>query len=415
MEKFAGYGFNKSHSAAYALLSYQTAWLKTYYPAHFMAAVLSADMQNTDKVVILVEDCREMELPLILPNVNLSEFRFTVSPDNEVVYGLGAIKGLGEGPIESIVQAREEGGAFTDLFDFCARVDLRKVNRRALEALVRSGAMDKLGPHRALLMACLDEAIKTAEQHSKNHQSGMVDLFGNLPGATNGDSNQEVYANFNMIRPWTEKVRLQAEKETLGLYLEGHPFDEYETELRNIAKDKLVAIQPGKGLQMIAGLVVGLRTMKSKRGDTIAFVTLDDRSSRVEVSVFAEAYNTYREVLLKDTLLVIEGEIAYDDYSGSVKVRAKKVYDLDSARQHFARELVLALPTEKMNEQFNSQLSALLQPYRAEGCPVVLEYSNDQAKGRIKLGNDWRLRPGDDLLISLREKIGAENVRLAYR
>ncbi len=414
MEKFAGYGFNKSHSAAYALLSYQTAWLKTYYPAPFMAAVLSADMQNTDKVVILLEDCRQMELPLVLPDINVGEFRFTVDASNRIVYGLGAIKGLGEGPIESIVEAREKGGHFTDLFDFCARVDLRKVNRRAIEALVRSGAMDNIAPHRAVLMACLEEAIKTAEQHSKNEQSGMTDLFGGLPGVAAEQSQDDLYADYLQVRPWTEKVRLQAEKETLGLYLQGHPFDEYEQELRKIAREPLVSLQAKKTDQLVAGLVVAIRTMKSKRGDSIAFVTLDDRTSRIEVSVFAEAYEKYKDLLMKDTLLVIEGEIGHDDYSGAVKARAKSIYDLVGARTRFARDIVLKVEKGESTQNLPDQLAQLISPYRGGDCKVRLEFTNEMARGEIVLGSDWNLKPEDDLLAGLKEYFGEHKADLRY-
>lgn len=412
MEKFAGYGFNKSHSAAYALLSYQTAWLKHKYPAPFMAAVLSADMQNTDKVVILIEDCRQMELPIVLPDVNISEFKFTVDLNDQVVYGLGAIKGLGEGPVGAIIEARQQDGPFGDLFDFCTRVDLKRVNRRALEALIRSGAMDNLGAHRAVLMACQDEAVKVADQHSKNQSSGMVDLFGGMPGS-NAAQDDDVYAGYARIKPWTDKVRLQAEKETLGLYLQGHPIDEYEAELRKIAKDPLVALQASKFDQKIAGLVVALRTMKSKRGDTIAFVTLDDRTSRMEVSVFGEVYERYRNILMKDAVLVVEGEVSNDDYSGSLKVRAKTLYDIGAARTAFAKELLITVDQSNC-QQVNQQLANLLMPYRSEGCPCVLDYTTLSAQARLRLGDDWRVTASDELLLSLQENFGESRVKLTY-
>lgn len=412
MEKFAGYGFNKSHSAAYALLSYQTAWLKHHYPAPFMAAVLSADMQNTDKVVILIEDCRQMELPIVLPDVNVSEFKFTVDLQNRVVYGLGAIKGLGEGPVAAIIEARQEGGAFKDLFDFCARVDLKRVNKRALEALVRSGAMDSLGAHRAALMACQDEAVKVAEQHVKNQNAGMMDMFGDMPGSETAQS-EDVYADYARIKPWTDKVRLQAEKETLGLYLQGHPIDEYEAELRNIAKDPLVSLQASKNDQKIAGLIVGLRTMKSRRGDTIAFVTLDDRTSRIEVSVFGETYEKHRNILMKDTVLVVEGEVSNDDYSGALKVRAKSLYDIATARTVFAQELLIDVDATN-SALIRQQLTALLTPYRSGGCPCVLNYTGESAQARVRLGKDWQVIPSDDLLLSLQENLGESRVKLRY-
>ncbi len=414
MEKFAGYGFNKSHSAAYALLSYQTAWLKCHYPGHFMAAVMSADMQNTDKVVILVEDCRQLGLSLVLPDVNRGQYRFVVNPEGEVVYGLGAIKGLGEGPVDAVIAAREEGGQFTDLFDFCVRVDLRKVNRRALEALIRAGALDHIGPHRAIMLRALDEAIKAAGQHAHNRSAGMTDLFGTLPGAANTPQQGDPYIEYVNVRPWSEKVRLQSEKETLGLYLRGHPIDEYERELRKIARDPLVALKPGDKDQWVAGLVVGLRTMKSKRGDTIAFVTLDDRSARVEVSVFAETYDRYRELLVKDTILVVEGGIANDDYSGALKVRAKRVMDMVTARSHFANELLLRVEAGELEGSFVADLEKIIQPFQGDGCALVVEYSNAQARGRLLFSQDWRISPSDDLIHNLREHFGARRVQLRY-
>ena len=241
VEKFAGYGFNKSHSAAYALVSYQTAWLKVHYPAPFMAAVMSSELQNTDKIVVFVEECRDMKLSLRLPDVNEGRYMFTVNEAGAIVYGLGAIKGLGEGPIENILGAREQDGPFSDLFDFCARTDPRRVNRRAIEALVRSGAFDAMGEDRAVLMAAMDEALKAAEQSATNREAGMQDLFGDpVPTADTGD----VYANFRQVRPWAPRQRLTGEKDTLGLYVTGHPIDEYEAELRRFVPCRIAGPAP---------------------------------------------------------------------------------------------------------------------------------------------------------------------------
>src|SRR5690554_1197425 len=299
VEKFAGYGFNKSHSAAYALVSYQTAWLKTHYPAHFMAATISSDMDKTDKVVTFIEECRSMGLALLPPDVNRGALKFTVDDDNNVIYGLGAIKGLGEGPVESIIQARESGGPFKDLFDFCARVDPRKVNKRALEALVRSGAVDTLGPNhsldydRAVMFAAIGEAVKAAEQSAANASAGMSDLFGDvIPAAANAE---DAYREFTRVRPWTMKERLTAENETLGLYLTGHPIDEYDQEINFLVSSRIANITPDKNSQRIGGLVVATRTMRTKRGDTMAFVTLDDRTGRIEIAVFSDTFNERSE------------------------------------------------------------------------------------------------------------------------
>ncbi|MGI9284874.1 MAG: DNA polymerase III subunit alpha, partial [Pseudomonadales bacterium] len=300
MEKFAGYGFNKSHSAAYALVSYQTAWLKTQYPAPFMAAVLSADMQNTDKVVLLIEECRAMGLNIVMPDVNRGEFAFSVDAEQNIVYGLGAIKGLGEGPIDSILATRERDGPVTDLFDFCSRTDARKVNRRAIEAMIRAGAFDSLGTARCVLMESVDDALKAADQTAKNRSSGMVDLFGDMHAAA-----EDVYAAYTQVPVWSSRETLAGEKDTLGLYLSGHPIDEYASEVAQFNAVRLVDLRPGNNAQLVVGLIVGLRTMKSKKGDTIAFVTLDDRTARLEIAVFADLYQEARDKLIKDTLISV--------------------------------------------------------------------------------------------------------------
>ncbi|RMF17394.1 MAG: DNA polymerase III subunit alpha, partial [Gammaproteobacteria bacterium] len=322
VEKFAGYGFNKSHSAAYALVSYHTAWLKAHYPEPFMAAVLTADMHNTDKVVPLVEECRRMKLKLVLPDVNLSQYTFTVDEQNRIVYGLGAIKGLGEGPVSAILEARKSGGPFKDLFDFCKRVDLRKVNKRALEALIRSGAMDSIGPSRARLMASIPEALAMAEQQGRNEDTGMADLFGDVSLVEEGG---DPYASTAHLQEWPDKEKLQLEKETLGLYLTGHPFDGYEQEVRRMVRTPIGELQAGKGTQKAAGLVVAQRIMKNKKGQYMGFVTLDDRSGRIEVALFSEVFEQARPLLNPDTILIVEGDVDEDEYSGELRMRAKSV------------------------------------------------------------------------------------------
>jgi DNA polymerase-3 subunit alpha len=410
MEKFAGYGFNKSHSAAYALVSYQTAWLKQHYPAPFMAAVMSSELQNTDKIVVFIEECRAMKLVLKLPDVNVGEYMFTVNEREEIIYGLGAIKGLGEGPIENIISARSSGGPFTSLFDFCARTDARKVNKRALEALIRAGAFDQLGVDRAILMASMQDAVQAAEQAATNQDSGMLDLFGDVvPAAANGD----VYKDFRNVRPWSTKQRLEGEKETLGLYVTGHPIDDYEHELREFVPNRINDLKADNHNQTIAGLVVNLRTMKNKRGDNMAFVLLDDRSARIEVTLFADAYSEHREKLVKDALLVIEGQVSFDDYSGGLKMRGKNVRTLLEARGNAVRALELRLDEKDFSGNFRNEFQRLLNEHRGE-CPVVIEYQRCGAAANLRLPETWRVQPSDELLQRLRDRYGIERVRLAY-
>lgn len=411
VEKFAGYGFNKSHSAAYALVSYQTLWLKTHYPAEFMAAVLTADMQNTDKIVTLVEECRQMKLSLVLPSVNVSDYTFTVDDEGQIVYGLGAVKGLGEGPIESVIEARMQGGAFTSLFDFCDRVDLRKVNKRALEALVYAGALDAIGPSRARLMASLEEAVQCAEQNSRNQHVGMVDLFGEVvPDAGDDD----VYAKSAGMREWSEKQRLGLEKDTLGLYLTGHPFDQYEDEVRNFSPNAIVDLKSSKNRITIVGLIVAVRVMKNKRGQTMCFVTLDDRSARIEATLFSDSYEQYRESIQSDSIVAVEGVVSLDDYSGSLKLRADKVMSLINARTHFASHLEIKLDSSEIEIGFIQELKTKIAPYRSPGCKVAIRYCRPDSESTIQLGESWQVAPEDEMLHDLQYMLGKEKVLLQY-
>jgi len=291
VEKFAGYGFNKSHSAAYALVSYQTAWLKTHFPAEFMAAVMSSELDNTDKLLTLRDECKSMAVPLRLPAVNEGTYLFTVNAENEIVYGLGAIKGLGEGPVENLLEARVSGGAFNDLFDLCSRTDPRKVNRRALEALIKSGALDSFGAERWIQLAALDDALRAAEQAVANDEAGMSDLFGTVAPTADGDP----YAEHREVRPWTLKEILNGEKDSVGSFLSGHPIQEYETEVRKFAPRRLRDLQPDSNTT-IAGLIVDIRTIKTQRG-VMAVLKLDDNTGQIESTVYAEAYTEAQGVI----------------------------------------------------------------------------------------------------------------------
>ncbi len=417
VEKFAGYGFNKSHSAAYALVSYQTAWLKAHYPAHFMAATMSSDMDKTDKVVTFIEEVRTMGLSLLPPDVNSGQFQFVVDDENNIIYGLGAIKGLGEGPVESIIEARKEG-PFKDLFDFCSRVDPRKVNKRAMEALVRSGALDNLGPKididydRAVMLTAIPEAVKAAEQSSANASAGMADLFGEV--VPSGGEEGDVYEDFRKTRRWTMKERLNGEKETLGLYLTGHPIDEYEEELSHFISCRIAKSRPDKAKQTIAGLVVAFRVMKTKRGDTMAFVTLDDRTGRMEVAVFSDTYEAHRDKLIKDAMLVIEGQISHDDFSGGLKMRADNVMDLAQARMNSVKGIRIILDNGRLEPDFAAQLGKMLTANKGGNCPVAIRYSNQGVGVELSLGDDWRVEPSEELMTNLKTAYGNELVELLH-
>ncbi len=412
VEKFAGYGFNKSHSAAYALVSYQTAWLKAHYPAAFMAAVMSADMDNTDKVVILVDECHEMKLKVVPPDVNACAYQFTVLDDGTVLYGLGAIKGVGEGAIENVINERQQNGPYQDLFDFCRRVDLRKVNKRVLEALVKGGGMDNIGPNRATLMQNIETALRMADKHHKDQLSGVVDMFGFAePVSEDGESQ----GHYDVTTEWKEDYRLKLEKETLGLFLTGHPIQPYAVELRNMTTSRIVELKPARGNRVVvAGLLLDIRMINSRRGK-MAIITLDDRSARIEFTLFSEALERYTDVLLKDNILVIEGDVSNDEYSGGLRLNCKELYDLAQAREQFAKYLVLRFNYTRAENGLLDELSHRLTPYREGRCPLVVEYHNSKAKVELSFGDAWRIRPDEQLLDSLRQLIGNENVEIVYR
>jgi DNA polymerase-3 subunit alpha len=424
MEKFAGYGFNKSHSAAYALVSYQTLWLKAHYPAAFMAAVLSSDMDSTDKVVTFIEECRAMGLKVEPPHVNRSAYMFTADADDRIVYGLGAIKGVGEAAIDKIVEARDAEGAFADLFDFCRRVDGKKANRRVLEALIRSGALDELGPNRATLMAQLPLAVKLADQHSAMEAAGQNDLFGIAEGE------QAISPVPGTVRPandWEEDLRLQGEKETLGLYLTGHPIDRFEGDLAELDVTRLDAFS-GDGREAptaperarIAGYVVAVNRRPTQRG-YMASVLLDDRKGRIEAVFFTEAYEAFRDLLTADRVLVIEGSVARDDFRGGLSLRAERAMPLEALRVALARQIRIGVDTALLRrhhwraERFVDLLARHLAPFRGGGCRVVVDYTAADVSGVLVLADEWRVEARDELIRQLRNLFGDGQVSVSYR
>ncbi|WP_019276454.1 DNA polymerase III subunit alpha [Vibrio coralliilyticus] len=411
VEKFAGYGFNKSHSAAYALVSYQTLWLKMHYPAEFMAAVMTADMDNTEKVVGLVDECFRMKLKVLPPDINAGLYRFNVDENGAIVYGIGAIKGVGEGPIEAILEARNKDGHFKDLFDFCARIDLKKVNKRVIEKLIYAGALDRLGPHRAAMMASLNDAVKAASQYHQAEAFGQSDLFGVLTEAP-----EEVEHKYTKVPAWPEKVWLEGERDTLGLYLTGHPINAYIKELGKYTSCRLKDATPTRRDQSVtvAGLVIAARVMTTKRGTRIGIMTLDDRSGRMEVMLFSDALDRYAELLEQDKILVVSGQVSFDDFNGGLKMSAREVMDLGTAREKYARGLSVSIEQSQIDDQFFERFSKILEPYKAGTVPVHIYYQRSDARARLTLGTEWRVTPSDELIDNLKQLLGKSQVELEF-
>jgi DNA polymerase-3 subunit alpha len=400
MEKFAGYGFNKSHAAAYALVAYHTAYMKAHHAAAFMAANMSAVMADTDKVQQLFDDAIQNGLTVLPPDVNASGYRFVPLDRTSIRYGLGAIKGSGEGAIAHIVDERTRNGLFKDLFDFCHRVDKRLVNRRTVESLVRSGAFDSLNDHRASLLASVGLALESAEQASRDAQ--QVSLFGGMdePGSA---------VSLAAVPRWTDLTLLQHEKSALGFYLSGHPFRTYEPELRGFIPTRLDQVEPRSHPVLLAGIMHSLRIQMTRRG-RMAVILLDDGNARIELTVFNELFEQHRHWLKEDQLLIVEGKVAYDEFSGSVRISAEKVFDLQTARKRFARGLRITCN----GASSGTKLRELLAPYRSGECPVQIVYYTHGASCEIELGDEWRVNLHDELINSLSGWLTPDNVQILY-
>ena len=412
MATFAGYAFNKSHSATYALVAYQTAWLKAHHPAEFMAATLSADMENTDKVVTLIDEVRRLKLKLRPPSVNRSEYRFSAQ-GGDILYGLGAVKGIGPVPVESIVQARRQG-PFPSLAAFCLRVDAKKAGKRVIEALIQAGALDEFGAPeeplnavRARLLAELDAALQAAEQASRDQALGITDLFGGV------SEDKPAAAPTAAPRPLSDYQRLEQEKSVLGLYLTGHPIQPYLRELRRRCT-RLADVQASAAAMKVAGLVVDVRTKRGRSGKDMAFLVVDDDSGRMEASLFPEVYERERHKVEKGRILVLQGSVQLDDYNGAHKMRVEEVLTIADWRQRANAGLRIDLNGEAGSERLSKRLIDALRPHRVEqgGCPVSIGYRTAEVAGTVRLG--WRVRADEPLIQDLQAEFGQDQVRVEF-
>jgi DNA polymerase-3 subunit alpha len=400
MEKFAGYGFNKSHSAAYALVAYQTAYLKAHHLAAFMAANMSALMDDTDKVQVLFDDAVRNGLAIAPPDINQCGHRFFPVDAKTVRYGLGAVKGTGAGAIANIVAARDAGGRFRDLGEFCRRVDRRIVNRRAMEALIKAGAFDSVEPNRASLLASLGAAIEHADNAA--HFANQVSLFGGGDGAADA---------LGLVKTpmWSERERLVNEKQSLGFYLSGHPFSAYRAEVRHFARTELARLVPQNETVLLAGVIYGV-TMRNSRRGRMAVLTLDDGTARIEAVVFGELFNAKRAIIQEDHVVILAGRASLDEFSGGVRLTADELYDLDEARNRYAKGLRLSI-----NGQADSaKLKSLLGPYGGGKCAVSIHYRNAGGECDIRLPDSMRVKLSEPLIASLGAWLTEKNVEVLY-
>ena len=414
MEKFAGYGFNKSHSAAYALLAYQTAWLKANHPAAFMTAVMTTEMDNTDALVVQKRECAALGIELRPPDVNVSKHAFTVEDGNSIRYGLGAIKGVGQGAAEHIVAQRNEAGTYGSLQDFCLRVGGQRLGRRPVEALIKAGALDALGPNRPSLLAALPRAMDAADQAAAADRAGQNDMFGAAA------SQPATEHSVPEVTDWGLGRKLQAERESLGLYLSGHPFDQYRADQPFICSssiDVLIAERPpvpgefrGTSREVtVGGIVAAIR----KRGSRVS-VELDDGTGTIEVGFFQEAYDRWRHMLGSQALVAISGTLRFDEFINGWRLTAKDVLDLDRLVEARATGLLLRWRTDVERHLTPEVLKNVLEPHRPGRCAVTVHYRHAGGQARLVLGSDWSIRPARELRERLSELVGNDGFRFVY-
>jgi DNA polymerase-3 subunit alpha len=410
MEKFAEYGFNKSHSAAYALVAYQTAWLKAHYPAEFMAATLSSDMDNTDKVVNFLGEARDIGLTVLPPDANSSDYMFRALDAKVVRYGLGAVKGVGRGACDAIVETRHERGPFRDLLDFCRRVDSSRLNRRVLEALIQAGALDALGSNRASLMLQLPEVLKATEQMAREREAGQTSLFGG------SGAEPEISLELANTSDWPLEQKLFGERETLGHYLSGHPLDAWKEELAGLVGNTLGDLEKlwnerkdrrGEAQVVVAGMV----TMLRRRGDSQAFVQIEDPRGRLECAFFNDSISEFAPLLSRDRIIIVEGSLREDSFNGGFSLKARQCWDFRALCSQHGRRLALTADLRLPGTW--ERLQQLLAGFRPGGTPLRLDLITADSRGTLDVIGGHCVRSDPELVSALRALPGISGVGLA--
>jgi len=365
MAQFAGYGFNKSHSAAYALLAYHTAYLKTHYPVEFMAALLTSVTWSTDDVVKYINECREMGIGVEPPDINVSDANFTPHGAN-IRFGLAAVKNVGHNAIESIVVGRKKLGQYKTIFDFAENVDLRLLNKRVLESLIKSGAMDSLG-RRAQLMAVIDRAIEQAQKIQRDAESGQHGLFGVFQQEEINDNNHKLPS----VPDWDEHTRLAAEKEILGFFITGHPLEKYRDKLEDLSAKStsdIASMKASTGKDetiTTAGMITNVRVLKSKRGDFYAQGMLEDMSGSIDMIVFPEAYKKLQEKVKLEVPVLVKAGVRIEE-GANPKITVADIMPLDEAKVPLPRSIRIRVPIENSTESTVDALFSLFSERKGE-------------------------------------------------
>jgi len=399
LEDFAEYGFNKSHSAAYALISFRTAYLRSHYPSEFMAALLTSEMDNSDKVTAHFGVCREMGIKVLPPDINESGIRFTVSVE-EIRFGLGAVKNVGMSALEEILRVRTNDGPFRSLEDFCSRCDLRKVNRRVAESLVKAGAFDSFPGHRARYLSGLDRAIEMGQKAARDRENGQITMF-NVHEETS--SPQDLLD----MEPWTEQQRLSFEKESLGFYITGHPLEKYRGEMEKYVTTDLSHLGElsDGALVKVAGVVQNVKEINTKKGDRMAFISLEDLHGGTEVIVFSDVFKESSSIIMSSDPLLVEGTL---DTSGEKpKVKAQKIFDLEDYRKRVTNVVQIDLSTLGLSVDDLDSLKGILEKHEGK-CRVKLKLTiPTKAEAHIKLGEKYRISSSERVVQDLEELFGS--------
>jgi DNA polymerase-3 subunit alpha len=403
MAKFAEYGFNKSHSTAYAVIAYQTAWLKTHYCAAFMAATMSLESHNTDQLKILYDDAKRNQLTFLPLDINESFYHFKPIDYVKIRYGLGAVKGVGEAATEKIIQERERNGSFTSLFDFCKRVDRQHLNKGAIEALICAGGFDAIEKNRAMLFHNIELCMNFGEQERLSAQQGK--LFDRLDHTTSQISMKE-------CNNWPEQKKLIKEKDALGFYLSGHPFSAYIEDARHFLDIKLSDITPQNEAKWLGGFVTHIRTKISSKGK-MAFVQLEDLSAKVNIVVYAETWEKFCKKIQEDKPLIVKAKISADDFSNGIRIIAEEFFSMNEARNHFAHFLKLNLSSYTNVNNLKKILAAASDPQN--GCAIEVAIQTKEAKGEYRLGKNWQVQLSDQLLESLYTELGHDSVSIVWQ
>lgn len=410
VEKFSGYGFNKSHSTAYALVSYQTLWLKAHYPAAFMSAVMTSDIDNTDKIISLVDECLRMGLVILPPNINYGQYYFYVNTKNQIVYGMGAIKGIGVATIEAIIESRNKYGKFSTLFDLCSRIDIKKLDHRVLERLIMSGACDCLGADRSTLICSLNYIFKSANQNIKAKSFGQRDMFETLFQTI--DLKQK---NHNI--PLSEQTILDKERQVLGIYLTGHPIIPYLYEIKHYTHgfrlSDIKSIVHGSVIT-VAGLILNIRLVITKTGNKIGICTIDDHSSRIDIIILTHTLEKYENILKQDQIIIVKGQMNYDHINDIRKIFVYELIDIHEIRIKYVSRLSIFLNNTQINKTFISRLNSLFKIYTSGTIPICFYYKNQNSCLKLNFKQNWYINPTNDLLNNLRALVGNEQIKLEF-